>query len=398
MLAVANRAAARRSRARCELADVFREYGEEYRRNHSLPVSHLKVMRAVERCRTASLGGHMQQCDSCGFERPAYNSCRNRHCPKCQSMAKAKWLEKQKSELLPVGYFHLVFTLPHELNRLVLINKKALINLLFQAVSETLLEFAQTHLKGTLGLTAVLHTWNQTLLDHFHLHCLVPAGALSFDQNRWTPARKNFLFHVKALSIVFRAKFLDFLNKAFDQKKLFFVGQSTPLTDPAAFKLLLKALRHKSWVVYAKEPFGSPEHVLDYLGRYTHRVALSNDRICSVHHAEVTLRYRDRKNQQLKFVKLQADEFIRRFLLHVIPKGLMRVRHFGFLANRSKALLSTCRQLLDLNPALPKLPQRSAHELMLALTGIDLTRCPLCQKGTLVFLANLPIPAPWDSS
>jgi hypothetical protein len=397
MLPVADQAAGR-ARPRCELADIFRDYGEKYRRDHSLPVSHLKVMRAVERCRTAALGGHMQQCDSCGFERPAYNSCRNRHCPKCQSLAKAKWLEKQKSELLPVGYFHLVFTLPHELNRLILINKKALINLLFQAVSETLLEFAQTHLQGTLGITAVLHTWNQTLLDHFHLHCLVPAGALSFDQNRWIPARKNFLFHVKALSLVFRGKFLDLLKKAFDREKLCFVGQSAPLADRAAFKLLLKALWQKSWVVYAKKSFGSPVHVLDYLGCYTHRVALSNDRICSVHNAEVTLRYRDRKNQQLKFVKLQADEFIRRFLLHVIPKGLMRVRHFGFLANRSKSLLSKCRQLLDLSPTLPKLPQKSAHELMLALTGIDLTRCPLCQKGTLVFLANLPVPAPWDSS
>jgi putative transposase/transposase-like zinc-binding protein len=398
MLPVADQAAAGRARPRCELADVFREYGEKYRRDHSLPVSHLRVMRAVERCRTVALGGHMQQCDCCGFERPAYNSCRNRHCPKCQSLAKAKWLEKQKSELLPVGYFHLVFTLPHELNRLILINKKPLINLLFQAVSETLLEFAKTHLQGTLGITAVLHSWNQTLLDHFHLHCLVPAGALSFDQNRWTPARKNFLFHVKALSLVFRGKFLDLLKKAFDREKLCFVGQSAPLADRAAFKLLLKALRQKSWIVYAKKSFGSPVHVLDYLGRYTHRVALSNDRIYSVHNAEVTLRYRDRKNQQLKFVKLQADEFIRRFLLHVIPKGLMRVRHFGFLANRSKSLLSKCRQLLDLNPTLPKLPRESAHELMLALTGIDLTRCPLCQKGTLVFLTNLSIPAPWDSS
>src|SRR5882724_12001153 len=196
-------AAARRG---VELADIFRAYGESYRRDHPLPVSHLKVMQAVERCRTAALGGHLEQCDSCGYERPAYNSCRNRHCPKCQSMAKARWLEKQKSELLPVGYFHLVFTLPHELNRFILVNKKPLINILFQAVSETLLEFAQTHLKAILGITAVLHTWDQTLLDHFHLHCLVPAGALSFDQKRWSPARKNFLFPVTALSIVFRGK------------------------------------------------------------------------------------------------------------------------------------------------------------------------------------------------
>jgi predicted Zn-ribbon and HTH transcriptional regulator len=397
MLPVAESAAAQNRRY--ELADIFRNYGEQYRQNHSLPLSHLRVMRAVERCRTAALGGHLQRCDACGFERPAYNSCRNRHCPKCQSLAKARWLEKQKLELLPVGYFHLVFTVPHELNRLILVNKKPLIDILFHAVSETLLEFARTHLGGTLGLTAVLHTWDQILLDHFHLHCLVPAGALSFDQNRWIPARKNFLFHVKALSVVFRGKFLQFLKNAFDQKKLLFPGQSAPLADAVAFKLLLKTVGQKSWVVYAKKPFASPDSVLDYLGRYTHRVALSNNRIRSVYDSEVTFTYRDRKKQnQLKLMKLQADEFIRRFLLHVIPKGLMRVRHFGFLANNSKERLSKCRQLLGLLPALPKPHQRSTHELMLALTGIDLTRCPRCRNGTLVLLARLPAPTPQDSS
>jgi Putative transposase/Transposase zinc-binding domain len=382
-----------------ELADIFRAHGESYRHDHPLPVSHTKVMQAVERCRTAVLGGHIEQCDSCGFERPAYNSCRNRHCPKCQSLAKVTWLDKQKSELLPVGYFHLVFTVPHELNPLILANKKPLINILFHAVSETLLEFAKTHLKGTLGLTAVLHTWDQTLLDHFHLHCLVPAGALSGDQTRWSPARKNFLFPVKALSVVFCAKFLDLLKSAFARNKLLFVGQTASLADPVAFKLLITALRKKSWVVYAKKPFRSPFHVLDYLGRYTHRVALSNDRILSAHNGEVTFSYRNRKDHdRKKTMTLDAHEFIRRFLLHVIPKGFMRVRHFGFLANRSKSLLSKCRQLLDLGPTVPTLPQRSVHELMLQLTGIDITRCPLCQKGTLVFLANLPAFSPWDSS
>ena len=314
---------------------------------------------------------------------------RNRHCPKCQSLTKARWLEKQKSELLPVGYFHLVFTLPHELNRLILVNKKILINILFKAVSETLLEFARTRFWGNLGLTTVLHTWDQTLLDHFHLHCLVPAGALSVDQNRWISARKNFLFPVTALSIVFRGKFLDFLKKTFDQNKLLFAGQSAPLADGGTFTLLLRTLRQKPWVVYAKKPFGSPDHVLDYLGRYTHRVALSNDRILSAHNGEVTFSYRDRKNHsQRKFMSLKTEEFIRRFLLHVIPNGLMRVRHFGFLANNAKQRLSKCRQLLGLLPALPKPPQRSTHELMLALTGIDLTRCPRCRKGN----PDLPCP------
>jgi predicted Zn-ribbon and HTH transcriptional regulator len=397
MLPVAERAAAQNRR--CELGDIFRNYGDEYRQNHALPLSHLRVMRAVERCRTAALGGHLRQCDACGFEHPAYNSCTNRHCPKCQSLAKARWLEKQELKLLPVGYFHLVLTVPHELNRLILVNKNPLINILFHAVSEALLEFARTHLGGTLGLTTVLHTWDQTLLDHFHLHCLVPAGALSFDQTRWIPARKNFLFPVTALSIVFRGKFLDLLKKAYDQKKLLFPGQSAPLADGRTFMLLLNTLRQKPWVVYAKKPFASPHSVLDYLGRYTHRVALSNNRILSAHNGEVTFSYRDRKNHnQRKFMKLKTEEFIRRFLLHVIPKGLMRVRHFGFLANNSKERLSKCRELLGLLPALPKPPQRATHELMLALTGIDLTRCPRCRKGTLIFRAPLPIPPPQDSS
>jgi predicted Zn-ribbon and HTH transcriptional regulator len=395
MRAVAGQAAA--ARGGVELADVFRAYGESYRRNHPLPISHLKVIDAVVRCRTGVMGGHIERCDSCGFERPAYNSCRNRHCPKCQSLAKVKWLDKQKSETLPMGYFHLVFTLPHELNGLVLTNKKILLSHLFKAVSETLVDFGHTRLGGQIGFITVLHTWDQTLLDHFHLHCLVPAGALSSDQKRWTPARKNFLFPVKALSIVFRGKFLDLLKKAFDRNKLLFVGQTVSLADSVAFNLLINALRKKPWIVYAKKPFGSPVHVLDYLGRYTHRVALSNDRILSARNGAVTFSYRDRKNQdRKKTMTLDAHEFIRRFLLHVIPKGFVRVRHFGFLANRSKSRLSKCRQLLDLDPIVPKLAQRSVHQIMLQLTGIDISQCPLCQKGTLVF-ADLPI-ASWNSS
>ena len=387
------------ARGGVELADIFRAYGESYRRDHPLPVSHLKVMQAVERCRTAALGGHLKQCDRCGFERPAYNSCRNRHCPKCQSLAKVKWLDKQKSELLPTGYFHLVFTLPHELNRLILVNKKPLINILFQSVWQTLAQFARSRLGGTLGITAVLHTWDQTLLDHFHLHCLVPAGALSFDRNRWVLARQDFLFPVKALSLVFRAKFLDSLKKSFDQNKLLFLGHIAPLADAESFNMLLKGLRKKPWVVYAKKPFGSPEHVLDYLGRYTHRVALSNNPICSVRNGEVTFAYRDRKNQdRRKSITLGAEEFIRRFLLHVIPKGFMRVRHYGFLVNHSKDCLSKCRQLIGLTPAPPPPPHRSAEELMLALTGIDITRCPLCQKGTLVWVSQLATSPSWNSS
>ena len=374
--------------ARPELADIFRQYGESYRRTNPLPVSHRKVMRAVELCRTKELGGHLKQCDSCGFEHPAYNSCRNRHCPKCQSLAKAKWLEKQTSELLPVGYFHLVFTLPHELNRLILAHKKILLALLFKAVSQTLLEFGQRRFKATLGIIAVLHTWDQTLKDHFHLHCLVPSGALSLDHSRWIGARPNFLFPVTALSQVFRGKFLDLLQQACEKGKI-----------PAA-NIEIKASRQKSWNLYAKKPFGSPEKVLDYLGRYTHRVALSNDRILAVHHGQVTFSYRDRKDgDRKKTTTLDVQEFISRFLLHVLPEGFVRIRHFGFLANRVKKLaLPQCRKLLGLNPALPALPQRSAHELLRELTGIDLSRCPSCKQGTMIIVAELPKLSPWNSS
>jgi hypothetical protein len=391
MLPAGHELAAGEKKARPELADIFRSHGESYCRAHRLPTCHLKVMRAVSVCRTAELGGHLKRCDTCGFEHPTYNSCRNRHCPKCQSLAKAKWLQRQTSELLPVGYFHLVFTLPHVLNGLILAHKKIVLALLFKAVSETLLEFGQRRFGGQIGFITVLHTWDQTLKDHFHLHCLVPAGALSVDHGRWISARKNFLFPVKALSLVFRAKFLDLLQQSCDGGKI-----------PAANNEI-KASRRKSWVVYAKKPFGSPQTVLDYLGRYTHRVALSNDRILQVENGEVTLSYRDRKDgNRKKTIPLDAHEFIRRFLLHVLPEGFMRVRHFGFLANRSKKhALPQCRKLLGLNPPLPKLPKRSAQDLLRELTGIDLSRCPSCQKGTLIVVADLPRisnSSQWDSS
>lgn len=391
MLSRANRRAAGEKKASPELADVFRQYGERYQRTHRLSASQHKVMRAISVCRTPELGGHLDRCESCGFERPAYNSCRNRHCPKCQALAKARWLEKQTSELLPVGYFHLVFTLPHELNGMILTDKKMVLALLFKAVSKTLLEFGQTRLKGTLGIVAVLHTWDQTLKDHFHLHCLVPAGALSSDHRRWISARKNFLFPVTALSRVFRGKFLALLQQSCDKGKI-----------PAANNAI-KASRQKNWVVYAKKPFGSPQSVLDYLGRYTHRVALSNDRILQLQDGEVTLSYRDRKDSdRKKTITLEAQEFIRRFMLHVLPDGFMRIRHFGFLANRAKKQsLAQCRKLLNFDPPLPQPPILSAKDLLLKLTGVDFSRCPCCCEGTMIAVGDLPalsISPPLDSS
>jgi putative transposase/transposase-like zinc-binding protein len=383
--------AAGEKRARPELADIFRQYSERFEQTHRVSACDQKVIRAVSVCRTQELGGHLDRCDACGFERPAYNSCRNRHCPKCQSLAKARWLEKQTAELLPVGYFHLVFTLPHEFNRLILAHKKIVLSLLFKAVSETLLGFGQTRFKGTVGIIAVLHTWDQTLNDHFHLHCLVPAGALSQDRSRWIAARKNFLFPVTALSQVFRGKFLAFLQQACAKGKI-----------PPAYTEI-KASRQKSWVVYAKRPFGSPQTVLDYLGRYTHRVALSNDRILQVENGAVTLSYRDRKDgDRKKTITLEAQEFIRRFLLHVLPDGFMRIRHFGFLANRSKKQsLAQCCKLLKLDRTLPEIPKQSAIDVLLRITGIDLSRCPSCHNGTMIVVGELPPtsnPSQWDSS
>jgi hypothetical protein len=308
------------SRPQWEVADVFRLYGGQYRREHRLPAAHLKVMHAVEVCRTAALGGHLERCDTCAFERPAFNSCRNRHCPKCGGSAARQWVEKRRKEVLPVGYFHLVFTVPHELNPLILVNKRVLLNILFKAVSETLKDFGRTHLGGQMGFLAVLHTWDQTLLDHFHLHCLVPGGALSFDGSRWIQARSNFLFHVKALSLVFRGKFLGFLSTAYIKGDLQFPGRTADLTSTATFERLLGVLRGKSWVVYAKRPFASPDSVIEYLGRYTHRTAISNRRIVSVANGEVSFLYRDRRNGDTqRTMTLSPGEFIRRFLLHVLP-------------------------------------------------------------------------------
>jgi hypothetical protein len=384
------RAAGEKS-GRPELADIFRQYGESYQRAHRLSGFEQKVMRAVWVCRTQELGGHLDRCDHCGFERPAYNSCRNRHCPKCQSLAKAKWLEKQTAELLPVGYYHLVFTLPHELNRLILANKKMVLRLLFKAVSETLLEFGHRRLNGTLGIIAVLHTWDQTLKDHFHLHCLVPGGALSLDRSHWIHARRNFLFPVKALSRVFRGKFLARLKRPIERGKI------------APTDIAIKSLHQKNWNIYAKKPFGSPHTVLDYLGRYTHRVALSNDRILKIENGEILLSYRDRKDGDRKrTMALEAHEFIRRFLLHVLPDGFMRIRHYGFLANRSKKrALARCRELLGLDPVLSRRPAQSATDLLLKITGVDLSRCPSCHQGTMIVVGEL-VPLSnglrWDSS
>lgn len=381
-------------RPKWEVADIFSFYGEQYRLSHSLPLSHLKVMHAVEVCRTAYLGGHLQRCDSCGFEKPSYNSCRNRHCPKCQTLTKAKWLEARKAELLSVGYFHNVFTLSHELNPVARCNQKVIFDILFRSVSETLLQFGENlenRLGGKLGFITILHTWDQTLLDHIHLHCVIPGGALSFDNSRWIPARADYLFNVKALSIVFREKFIDYLESAFESGKLIFPGETASLGIRKGFSRLIEELRKNRWVVYSKKPFAGAEQVLDYIGRYTHRVAISNNRIINIAAGNVTFTYRDRrKGSKLKKMTLKAEEFIRRFLLHVLPDRYVRIRHFGFLANRyKKDNIRRCQELMGHSQELPERVEKTTQELMLELTGVDITRCPCCKKGEMIIVKEI---------
>jgi len=391
------RAAAGGVRPRWELADILRQHGAAYRAARRLPFSHLAVMRAVEACRTARLGGHLERCDSCGHQRPAYNSCRNRHCPKCQSLAKARWLAARQRELLPVGYFHVVFTLPHLLNRLVPGNKREVYELLFAAAAGTLLEFGESRLAGRLGFTALLHTWDQKLQRHVHLHCVVAGGALSPDGSGWRHARRKYLFPVRALSKVFRGKFMEGLRAAFGDGRLRFANGA------AAFQALIDGLYATPWVVYAKPPFGGPEKVLDYLGRYTHRVAISNHRIRDVSDGQVTFAYRDRAAGNVpRAMRLPAGEFIRRFLLHVLPKAFVRIRHYGFLAGPNKGRdLARCRELLGLEAMAPEQPVLSAAELLLELTGTDLTLCPCCRTGRMRQVEIIPAkrgPAVLDSS
>ena len=380
-----------------EVADILRLYGDDYRRDYNPPAEHRQIMHLLEICRTARLGGHIEQCDTCSYEHNAYNSCHNRHCPKCQTFTKEKWLQARKRELLPVQYFHAVFTLDHKLNPLILINKKVCFNILFRSVNETLQEFAKDprwKLGGQLGFIAILHTWSQFLLDHFHLHCVIPTGALSFDRTRWiSPPSDTFLFHVECLSPVFRHKFLDHLKQAYRNNKLIFPGRIAPLKNRREFYNFINPLydKHKNWVVYLKHPFAGPEKVLEYLARYTHRVAISNHRIISVNDEEVTFSYKKRsEDHRSRSMTVDASEFIRRFLLHVLPANFMRIRYFGFLSNASKKhSIPLIRQSLGQSSELPEKVELSVKEMMLHLAGIDITRCPRCQTGTMVIVAEL---------
>jgi len=382
------------NRVQWEVADIFRLYGDTYRQSNALPYEQIKVMHHIEVCRTAELGGHIQQCDQCGFEQIAYNSCRDRHCPKCQCLVKEQWLNDRKAELLPCGYFHLVFTLPHDLNPIILCNKKITLQILFSAVSETLQAFAkdpQWRLEGQLGFIAVLHTWSQTLMDHFHLHCLIPAGALSFAKDTWTPARESFLFRIESLAKEFKKRYLQSLKSAYQNEKLIFPGNTVRYQSQQKFEKLVQSLSKVQWIAYAKRPFAGPEQVLEYLGRYTHRVAISNNRILSIDNGKVTFTYRDRENNETREMSLDANEFIRRFLMHVLPRGFMKIRYFGFLSHKNKKqAIPLLRKLIDPNAKLPEKINETIFEMMLRLTGTDITCCPKCKKGKMKMIRKLP--------
>jgi hypothetical protein len=392
-----------------EVADIFRRHGDAFRaaQGGRLLPEQRRIMAAIEACRTATLGGHVEQCDGCGLVRIAYNSCRNRHCPKCQGLARAQWLADRQADLLPVPYFHVVFTVPAPVAAIALQNKAAVYDILLTAAAETirLIGADPQHLGAETGMIAMLHTWGQTLTHHPHAHCIVPGGGLALD-GRWVSCRPGFFLPVRVLSRLYRRLFLERLQAAFERKQLTFFGALLTLADPVAFARHLDVLRKVEWIVYAKRPFAGPQQVLAYLGRYTHRVAIANSRLLACEDGRVSFRWRDyRANNKAKVMTLDAGEFIRRFLLHVLPKGFRRIRHFGFLANACRAAkLTRIRAALQApEPVRPTEPA-DYRERYAMLTGHRIDQCPIC-GGRMVEISGWQCTAPpprsaprWDTS
>jgi hypothetical protein len=395
------------------VADVFRRYGDTYR-DHTepaLPMAHRRVMTAIETCRTAALGGHVEQCDRCGHARVWYNSCRNRHCPSCQSLARAAWIDARTADLLDTEYFHVVFTVPQAIAAIAAQNKAVVYGILFRATAETLRTIAADprHLGATIGFVAVLHTWGQTLLHHPHLHCVVPGGGLSPDGTRWIACRPVFFLPVRVLSRLFRRLFLTALHDAFADGQLRFTASLQALADPQGFADHVKPARHTEWVVYAKPPFAGPQQVLDYVGRYTHRVAIANQRLLAMDDGHVRFRYKDYRtapSESPQTMTLAATEFMRRFLLHVLPTGFHRMRHYGLLGNRHRRHhLARCRRLLGTTvvpPIARKTRPADYRDRCETLTGVSLRACPVCADGHMITTECLrrarPHPAGADTS
>ena len=369
-----------------ELQSIFEQHGKGYRESRKLPANHRKAMWCIEAYRTSVLGGHTSQCDECGYTQISYNSCRNRHCPKCQTLSKEQWIEDRKQDLLSVQYFHVVFTIPDIINSIAYQNQKVVYSILFKAVSETLLELAadKKYLGAQLGFTSILHTWGQNLMHHPHIHCIVPGGGLS-NCNKWVDAQKKFFIPVRVLSQVFRGKFMYYLKKAHHESKLKFYGDIAHLTLEQDFQSIINTLYGIDWVVYCKEPFKSSEHVIEYLGRYTHRVAISNQRILKLEEGHVTFKWRDYKDDNKeKVMTLSAMEFIRRFLIHVLPDRFVKIRHYGLLGNRNRhSKLKLCKKLTGTRFRIVPKERLSVQQMMLKLTGKDISKCPCCGCGRL---------------
>ncbi len=382
-----------------EVADIFRVHGDGYQAHYGdhMPLRQKRAMRAIQICRTAALGGHVEVCGQCGTKRIAYNSCRNRHCTKCQFLTTERWIDARKEDLLPIPYFHVVFTLPEPLRPLALRNQKLIYNLVFKAASQSLLELARErkYLGAQIGFTAVLHTWSQTLIDHPHLHCIVTGGGLTHDGQEWKAARRGFFLPVKVLSRLFRGKFLAFLKDAHQEGLLAFPGLSAPLED--AFFDLLRGLYQREWTVYVKPTFAGPERIVAYLGRYTHRIAISNHRLVACEGDRVSFHYRDRQaGNRRKLMTVDAYEFIRRFLLHILPDGFVKIRHYGLLSNRGRRKkLARCRRLLGTVCTTASAATKATwQDLLFRVTGIDLQVCAQCGGPMLTVGTLAPLRAP----
>lgn len=379
--------------AAVRVADVFRKHWREYDRTHRVVPQAAKAAGHIMQCRSAELGGHLYECESCGSKVPVYNSCLDRHCPTCQTVRKQQWLQARQTELLPVQYFHCVFTLPHKLNGLVDANRELLLDELFTSVGWVLQSFAsdpQWRLEGLMGFIAVLHTWNQKLMGHYHLHCIIPGGVWREDPEEWIACRKNYLFGKSALAAAFRNRYCKRLKALRRLGKLSFSGMATELADPEQWNLFVSGLEHLKWAVWPKPTAENPAQALDYLGRYTHRVAMSDHRIIKLESGAVTFSWRDRSDgNKLKTCQLPAAEFIRRFLYHVLPSGFQKIRYYGWLSpTKKKTVLPAIRRTLDVAPPSPA-PKESTPELILRLTGVDVRKCPCCGKSALTCVARI---------
>jgi len=381
---------AKGQRPEFELADVVRRFGARYLAKHPASQGQRKVLRAIEQCRTSAMGGHVDECDRCGHRQNSYNSCRNRHCPKCQGRARAKWVGERLEEVLPIEYFHVVFTLPHALNELCRYNQKVVLNLLFRAATQTLMAFGRERYGGELGVTAALHTWGQTLIEHHHLHCIVTGGALRSDGERWVASRPGYLFAVRALSAMYRGKYLAGLERAYGRGELVGNEALEVLRDEGRFRRYLREMAKQKWVVYAKRPFAGPEEVIKYIGRYTHRVAITNSRIVGIDDETVSFEYKDyRDGGRRKVMRLEGEEFLGRYLRHVLPKGFQRIRHYGLLGTGRRAKLAQCRRVLGAAVVATR-EQADEEQGEPGERGEDAERCRECGEGRMVRIDELP--------